>query len=161
MRYHPRIRGNTNDRHPLFAAERGYTVLELMVTLLLVAVLTETALYSLRQITDPLNDASTSMEHYLHLARTSAISNTEVIKVRAVSSTRLEAQSSDSCTGTMTTIPQLYLDLPTGSSLSDTTITACFTQRGFADAPAAFPIVDTTGQAKTVRVALGGGTTAD
>ena len=139
----------------------GFTLFELIAVLSLITILSVTAIYNLRSMSHPLNNAGFSVEHFLRYARSRAITSTEVVKVNVVCSGRLQAYSSDSCAGTLTPLADLSLDLPSGAMFTDSTASVCFTQRGFALTSASFPLTDTEGFDKTVKVAIGGGTKID
>ncbi len=141
--------------------ENGYTIVELMVVLVILTVLSATALYNLRMVNRPLYNASSSIEHFLHLSRSRAISGTSVIRITAASANKLVTSTSTSCTGTMTAQPTMFLDLPAGSWLDDTTTAICFTQRGLAAESGVFSVVDDEGKTARIRVALGGGTAVE
>jgi len=139
----------------------GFTALELVATVGLIAIIAGIAVSNLKEMSNPLANASVSMEHFLRLARARAIANTEAIKIAPQSATRIVAFTSDSCSGTMTPLADLSLDLPPGSSLNETVWTVCYSQRGLADNNIFFRLIDLDGQMKTVHVALGGGTKID
>jgi prepilin-type N-terminal cleavage/methylation domain-containing protein len=142
-------------------SEQGFTLIELMTTLAVIAILGGAATWNMRQMNDPLLNASFSTEHFLRLARSRAISNTQTVTIAPSSNSRISASQSDSCSGTMTNIPDLFLDLPSGATLVDTAWSICFTQRGLVDTTAEFQLVDREGSMKTVHVALGGGAKVD
>lgn len=139
-------------------SERGYTLLNVVGALALTALLAGTAVGSFKELSDPLANASFASEHFLRLARSQAISNTQAIQVSPISSSRIGAYSSGSCTGTMTAVDNLFVDLPAGAALTDTSWSVCFTQRGLANSNVSFTIQDSDGLARTVSIALGGGT---
>ena len=141
--------------------DSGFTLIEFLLVTALIGILTGTALYNLKVMSNPLQNASNSVEQFMHLARARAISGTQVVKVTVTTAKRLDTATSDSCSGTMTPLPTLFLDLPVGSTLTTTTPTVCFTQRGLADVSTNFVISDNDGDSRTVRVALGGGTIID
>ena len=138
--------------------EKGFTIIELLCVMVLISVLSATAIYNLKSIGNPLSSASYTLENFLQLARSRAISGTHIVKVQPASNHKLEAFSSDSCTGTMTKITALFLELPTDADLTDTTKTVCFTQRGLTSTTTSFTIQNSLGETKTVKIALGGGT---
>ncbi len=141
--------------------ESGHTLINIITTLALIGILGATAVSSFSDLSDPLANASFSTEHFLRLARGNAISNTQAIQVAPVTATRLGMSTSDSCTGTMTAVPNTFLELPKGASMPDTSWTVCFNQRGLSSTNTSFTINDSDGHSKTMRVALGGGTRID
>ncbi len=137
--------------------EAGYTLAEMLVVMALIGILAGTAVSNLKELNDPLADASFTVTHYLRLVRARGISQTLFIQVAPTSSTIIAASSSDSCSGTMTAIDDLEVNLPRGASMSDTSWTACFTPRGLSEDNITFDLSDSDGQSKTVEIALGGG----
>jgi prepilin-type N-terminal cleavage/methylation domain-containing protein len=137
--------------------ERGFTLSEMIVTLGIIAILSATAVSNLKELDDPLADASFTVTHYLRLVRARGISQTIFVTVQPTSTTAISASSSDSCTSALTLIPELNVTLPRGASLSDTSWSACFTPRGLSENNVTFQINDTDGRSRTVEIALGGG----
>ena len=140
------------------SAERGFTIIELMVTLGIISILAGTAIYNLRQMNSPIKNASFAVEQFIRLGRANAISGTQMIKVQPSSTTQIVTYSGSSCTGTMTQVTSQTLTMPSGSSMQETNWSVCFNQRGMADMSTSFHIVDNEGNNRIVRIALGGGT---
>ncbi|MCB0322204.1 MAG: prepilin-type N-terminal cleavage/methylation domain-containing protein [Bdellovibrionales bacterium] len=143
--------------HSRVSTDAGFSVSELLVTIALIAILSAGAVSNLKELDDPLSDASFTVTHYLRLVRARAISQTSFIEVVPGSTTTIAASSSDSCTGVMTPIEGLTVNLPRGSQLTATDWSACFTPRGLSDANVLFTIRDTDGRTRSVEIALGGG----
>lgn len=141
-----------------FRNERGHTVINLLTTMALIGILSAAAVSNLKEMNDPLANASFSVEHFLRLARSSAISRTQAVQVAPSSRSTLIAASGDTCSSTMTAISSMTLALPRGAEFVATDWSVCFTKRGLADANTVFQLIDGNGNTKTVRVALGGGT---
>lgn len=139
----------------------GFTLIELIVSMAIVAIISGTVIYNLKALNNPLGNAAFSIEQFLRLARSRAIANTAVVQVQALTTTRLAAYTSDSCSGEMTAMSDMVLKLPFESALQEVSSSVCFDQRGLADISAIFNIVDSEGDTKTVRVALGGGIKID
>ncbi len=138
--------------------DQGFTLTELLVAIGILSVLSATAVYNLKQMNSPLNNAASSIEHFLHLSRARAISGTQVVEVKATSVRELVASTGTSCSGALTVAADQFLELPSGASLSDITTKVCFTQRGLAAESATFNVTDADGKSANVKVALGGGT---
>ena len=141
-----------------FTEEKGFTLIELLAVIGIICILMATALYNLKLMNDPLSNGRASVEHFLHLARSRAISGTQFVIVDVSTTRKLVGSSSDACDGTKTALGDLFLDMPYGSSLSDLNATVCFTPRGLAGASANFGVVDLDGKTASIKVALGGGT---
>lgn len=142
---------------PGSAAQSGYSMIEIIVVMAIAAVVMGTAISNLKELNDPLSNASFSLGHYLRLARSRAISQTLAIQLQPSGSNRIVASSADSCSGTMTPMSDLSFDFPTGSRMVSTTWTICFSSRGFTPQEVEFDIQGDTSLTKTVSVALGGG----
>jgi Tfp pilus assembly protein FimT len=140
-----------------YRSEAGLTILELLAAIGLMAVLSGIAVTNLRVVNKPLQNAASSAELLLQLARSKAISGTQIIKVKPKSSTVLAAFSGTTCSGATTPVPNLSQALPSGTSLSDQTWYICFNSRGQADASISFNINDMGRKTKTIKIARGGG----
>ena len=143
---------NSNQRY-----ESGVTILELIFTLVLLSILLGIAIPNIRVMTRPLNDGAASCEQFLQLVRARAISGTAVYKVSPESSSQIGVTSGPTCATSTTTVSDLQLKLPSGSTLVDTSWYVCFNARGRADANISFQLSGTDGGTKTVSIALGGG----
>lgn len=139
------------------AAQSGYSMIEMIVVLAIAALVMGTAISNLKELDDPLSNASFSLGHYLRLARSRAISQTLAIQLKPSGANRIVASSADSCTATMTPMSDLSFDFPTGSRMVSTTWTICFSSRGFTPQEVEFNIQGDSSLTKTVSVALGGG----
>lgn len=127
----------------------------------LVGILVAVALSDIKLLGNPQGNAAYSVERFLRLARSTAISTTAAVKVRPTAANKLLAYTGQSCSDSTDTIPGMVLTLPLGSQLDSTAWSVCFDTRGFADANISFGLVAAHGGTKTVRVALGGGTKVD
>ena len=139
-------------------SENGYTIIEMITVMAMVGVLSMTVIMNIHEFENPAANAAFSCENYLRLARTNAVAHTEVIVIKPVSSTKLNASKGDTCSGTVTPMTDMSLTLPHGATFATTSWTVCLTQRGLADSASSFDITDIFGTTKTVKVALGGGT---
>lgn len=138
-------------------SQRGMTILELIVTLGIVSIVSAIAISNLKEMNKPLENAAYSAELFLQLARSRAISGTQMVKVKPISNTKLEAYSGSACNDAMVAIAGLTQTLPSGTSLADTTWFICFSPRGRADAAISFNINDIGHKTKILSVARGGG----
>jgi Tfp pilus assembly protein FimT len=132
--------------------------MNILGTLALISILSVVAVGDIKQVGSPANDAAFQVNHFLRLARARAMSQTEFIQVAPVNDSSLQASSSDSCFGTMSTISDLTLSLPNDSAFSDTGWSVCFTPRGLAASNVSFMLYgEGYSHYRTVEVALGGG----
>lgn len=137
--------------------EDGFTLMNMITALGLFSVLSLMAVSNIKELENPLADASFQVSHFLRIARARAISQTMAIEISPSSSTELVASSSDSCTGVFTPLNDLSLTLPEGSSLTNTEWSACFNQRGLSDLNLLFSLQNEEGAVRTLELALGGG----
>lgn len=137
--------------------EAGFTLSDMLIALGLMAVLSSMAISNIKQLENPLTDASYQVSRFVRLVRSRAISQTIVIVIQPSSTTQIVSFSSDDCDGTLTSISDLSLTLPNGSSLTDTDWSACLNQRGLSDTNLTFDIRDEEGDTRTIELALGGG----
>ena len=138
----------------------GASLLELLTAVALFVILSEVVVSNIKQLHNPLADAGFEVSHFLRLARARAISQTLAIEVWPASATQLTSTSRSSCTDETDSdapVEDLVLDLPDGTSFSDTDWSVCFTQRGLAYEHTTFELQGGRGNSKTVEVALGGG----
>lgn len=149
--------GSLRSYSGLALCSAGLSIIELVVTLAIAGIVMGTAISNLKELDDPLSNASFSLAHYFRLARSRAISQTLAIQLTPSGSTRIIAKSSNSCSGTMTPVSNLNYDFPSGSRMLSTDWTICFSSRGFAASHVEFDIIGDSTQTKTAEVALGGG----
>jgi len=139
------------------AREDGFSLIEVLVTLALFGVLCTVAISNLKVLESPLISASSNLTHFFRLVRVRAIAQTRAIKVTPSSTNYLTASTAANCSETsFTPLPELFLDIGEDVSISDTSWSVCFTQRGLVDDSVSFSMSSATGS-KTVEVALGGG----
>jgi prepilin-type N-terminal cleavage/methylation domain-containing protein len=141
--------------------ERGFTILEMVVTMGIMAVVMGIALANIKKFDDPLNDASNQVVGFFKQARAKAISTTSAYTVYPISATRLGTKYAAKCTDTTTTNDTaFFLNFPTGSHLNATNWTLCYSARGLPDGNLTIDLRNTNNQTKTVQVYLGGGARA-
>ncbi len=138
--------------------EQGSTLMNIAVTLGVIAILSAIAVPSLKSMNNPLNDASVMTTHFLKLTRARAISETKALRVSPLSTAKLKVEQGTTCGGTFTPHANLALEMPEGANLTDTTWNICFTPRGLADKNIVFSIQNAEGKLKKIEIALGGGT---
>jgi Tfp pilus assembly protein FimT len=138
-------------------SEKGFSMAELLFVLGLFGILCTVAVSNITVLENPLASASSNLTHYIRLVRSRSISQTRSIKISPGSANTLQAESAKSCADTtFSPVSDLSLDLGNKVAFGSTSWTACFTQRGLADAYTTFTLTS-AGQTKTVQIALGGG----
>lgn len=137
--------------------EAGFTIIEMLVTLGLMALLSTIAISNYKELENPVADASYQVSRFIRLARSRAISQTIAIVIEPSSTTEIVAFSSDACDGDLTEINDLSMIFPDGARLSNTEWSTCFNQRGLSDTNLIFQIQDEGGKSRSIEIALGGG----
>ena len=146
---------------PELVKERGFTILEMIVTMGILAVVMGIAVANIKKFDDPLNDASNQVVGFFKQARAKAISTTSAYTVYPISATRLGTKYAAKCTDVVTTDDtSFFLNFPTGSHLNATNWTLCYSSRGLPDGNLTIDLRDTNNLTKTVQVYLGGGARA-
>lgn len=144
--------------NPGIHTERGYTIFELIATMSLLLVLGSIAVMNLKELDDPLANASAQLASFFKQARSRAVSTTFAYTVRPVSSDRIEVTYAPLCSDAdQTDDTTLALDFPTGAYLTDSSWFLCYNARGLPDGNLSVEVYDGDGEYKTVEVFLGGG----
>lgn len=137
--------------------QKGFSLLEVLVTLLLFGLLCTVAVSNLKVLENPLVSTSANLSHYFRLVRVRAIAQTRAIRVRPSSSHHLVAEAGTSCSATtFSNLSDLSLDIDDDVAVSPTNWVACFTQRGLVHDYVTFNVYSQEGT-RTVEIALGGG----
>lgn len=137
--------------------EQGFSLLEMLVTLALISVLLGTAIVNIKELDDPLANGSAQIISHVKSVRARAIAATSAYHIAPLSSGRIGASYSETCSDTtLTADPKYILDLPSGAYLSDTSWSFCITSRGLSDSNITFTLHDNNGATKTMEVLLGG-----
>lgn len=137
-------------------SEAGFTLLDVVVSIGLIAVLSTLAVTQLKELDNPVKNASSGIIGYFKQVRARAISTTSAYSVSATSSGRIEAVYGKSCETTVTPDPKLILDLPTGAAISDISWSICFNGRGLPDSNIQITVSGES-ETRTLEVFLGGG----
>lgn len=140
--------------------QRGYTLLELLVTLSIGASLLGITAASLKEYSRASQNAIASLQGFVKQVRVKAISRTAAYKVTPDSSRkRIVTQFANSCSsGTFTNDTALVLDLPDGAILAATTWSFCVNARGLVEANTVIGVTTKDKGLRQVEVLLGGGT---
>jgi prepilin-type N-terminal cleavage/methylation domain-containing protein len=136
--------------------EQGFSVVELMATLVLIALMTSVAAINLRQLDNPLQDGTAQLVSFMKQARAKAVATTSGYFVRASSASRIVADVGENCADlSPTPDTDLVLDLPDGVILTDTAWAICLDARGFADDNITITLTDGD-KSRDLEVFLGG-----
>lgn len=147
-------------KHVLFE-ERGFTLVETIVSLGIFAVILGIAVSNIKKFDDPLNDASNQIVGFFKQARAKSISTTSAYTIYPISTTKLGTKFAAKCTDTTTTTDSAFTyTFPTGAHLNATSWTLCFSARGLPDGNLTVDLRDANNHPKTVQVYLGGGVRA-
>lgn len=136
--------------------ERGFSVLELVAVLVIVAIVSVAATIGLKSLNNPLLNAAHQATTFFRQVRARAIATTQAYRITPTSGTRLTTTFGVNCDNTETEDPALFLELPTGASLSDTDWDVCYSTRGVADSNFELAIEDQDGVTRTLEILLGG-----
>jgi prepilin-type N-terminal cleavage/methylation domain-containing protein len=139
-------------------AESGFSILELIVTVSLGAILTGLAVVSVTGLNNPARHGAVAIASFLESARSQAISSTGIILVKATNTATIQGYHVQACDDPDPVADsELLMVLPNNYSMTDITWEVCFTARGFAAESTIVPISDTHGQDRNIQVYIGGG----
>ena len=136
---------------------RGFTLVEALVTLAVLAILLGVFFVNLRPLYNPLEDAANRLEGFLKQTRAKAMATTSAYQVK-IAGNRLVAKRAKRCSDTIwNPDPRLTLELPHGIAIrSNPDQPLCFTSRGHAVTPLTYVLTDGKGDSRTLQVYLGG-----
>lgn len=138
--------------------EAAFTLLELLVALSLFAIMLGIAIPNLKDLNNPLRNGTAALTSFLKEVRGKAISSTSAYRITPVSTTRIVTSFATNCSSeTFIDDPSTVLELEAGARLNATSWVLCFNPRGLADDNEEIVIRDQHGDAKVVKVYLGGG----
>lgn len=143
--------------HRKSKSQRGFSLIELLVVMLLAGVLFSMALFDAKRYANQALNGASSVMGFLKSVRAKALATTQSYTIRPSSTTRITTQYGSTCTdATQTTDTQMTLDLPAGAIFTDTSWALCYTTRGFSDTSVSIVVQDSS-NSRTVQVVLGGG----
>lgn len=135
----------------------GFSLLEVLVSMTLLGLLTGMAISNLKDLDDPLQDGASQVLGYIKQVRAQAISSTQAYFIQASSTTQITSSFGIDCQDPSPVLDdRLFIDLPTGVQMTNTSWTFCFSTRGLADSNILIPLQDQGGSMKVVEVLLGG-----
>ncbi|RMG39432.1 MAG: prepilin-type N-terminal cleavage/methylation domain-containing protein [Candidatus Dadabacteria bacterium] len=138
-------------------SDRGFTLLELLVTLSLSGVLMGVALFNIKELDDPLKNSAALSASYLKQVRARAISTTSAYRIRPLSENVIIAESAKNCSATSwTSDNSLKFNLPDGTHLESVNWSVCISGRGMPEKALQFQISDTAGNTRQVELFLAG-----
>lgn len=132
-------------------------MLEILVCLLIFGLMASTAITSVSQIQNPLEDSVSGSVSYLKQVRARALETTYAYTVTPGSNSALGARYSVRCdSATKTADPGLSYQTASGVTYTDTTWSVCFDSRGLASGAQSFLLRNGSGQQRTIDVFMGG-----
>lgn len=137
---------------------RGFTLVELVVTMGILAVLLGVAALGMRGLDNPLDDAAQQVSAVLKQSRLRAMANTNAYRVSPASATQLHVEYANRCSaGTWTDEPAFDETLPKGIAFKSTAWSVCFNSRGLASNTVSVDVVrQKDSKELRVEVMLGG-----
>ena len=143
-------------RENRFSSSRGYTIIELVVTMGIAGVLMGMVWVNLQEMMNPARSGAATVSSFFKEARARAISTTSAYTIQPITPTRIQAFYSTRCGETLTQDTKLILDLPDQVSLTDITWSICFNSRGFPLAAQTVTLQDAYDGETTVELFYGG-----
>ena len=139
---------------------RGYTLLELLVTLSIGTSLIGLTAAGLKEYSRSSKNAVASLHSFIKQVRVKSISRTAAYRVAPSTNGReIRTSFANTCASpSFTSDSSLTLELPDGSILSSTSWSFCITPRGLVEANTVIGIQTEDAGIKSIEVLLGGGT---
>ena len=139
--------------------ERGTTLMELLVVLLLLGLSVTAVAYNLSPLETPLHSGTVLLESYFRQVRRQAMATTSAYRAVPVGQDRLIAQRASSCLDTTwTDDPTVHMELPDGVDMTDSTWRVCFSSRGISASNVIVTLSHADFGQKQVEVLIGGTT---
>ena len=144
-------------------ARQGFTLIEIIITLAILAVVLGIAALNLRGFHDPLHEAATDLSGLMKQSRAKAMATTSAYRVLVSpsGSPHLIAETAISCDAASSgwaADSALTADLPAHITMTVTqgSLPTCFDPRGIASEDVIFELTDAKGRTMSVEVMLGG-----
>lgn len=139
------------------SGQYGFSLIEVVVVIALIAVLSGVALANLRELHDPVRTGASQLSGFIKQVRSRAMSATQAFLIQPTASDRVVALRANTCSAeTWTPDSRLVLDLPSGVSLTDLDWDVCISSRGLPDDNVAIELNDLDGRQRVVELLLGG-----
>lgn len=138
-------------------AQNGFTILELLVVMGLIASMLAIGTHNLRSMTNQIQSGAAEISGFLKQARAKAIASTKAYKVTVASENQLVASFALNCdSSSFQTDPTLALTMPLEVSITDINWEICFGSRGLPKTNDILFINDVHGEFRSIEVMLGG-----
>ncbi len=139
---------------------RGYTLIELLVTMTIGSVMVGIVAANLRAYNRSSKNAVSMIQGFVKQARAKGIARTAAYRIYAdASGTAIRTSFANACTSTaFTTDTSLVLSMPEETKLLSPTWSVCFNSRGLATSNVTISMKTRDAGTKQVEVLLGGGT---
>ena len=143
-------------KNNLIANERGFTLFEIMITVVIVAIVTAMAAPALLELNDASNNGSLQFLSYTRNVKARAMSTISAITVTPTSSTTLVATSGATCNDPVqNSESRLNYTLPKGANFTSSNWSFCFNQYGLTNSNFLISISDDD-SIQDVEIMLGG-----
>jgi prepilin-type N-terminal cleavage/methylation domain-containing protein len=139
------------------SGQRGMTVIELMVVLIILSIAVTIVAMNLQPVASPIDTSTNLLEGTFREARLDAIATMSAYRVSPASPTRLQGEKGASCSATTWSADQsLSAALPTGVTMSPSSWSVCFDSRGISTANVVVTLAHKTYGTRSVEVLFGG-----
>ena len=136
--------------------QTGYTIVELLVVVCLIAIMSYVAIANIKRFSNPSNNAAANLAAFLKESRQRAMSSTQAYLVQPVNANMVKTSYASTCSATTFTEDTSFkLSIKNPAKLTLTTWSICYSPRGLADNSANITIQDGS-TTRTVQVVLGG-----
>lgn len=135
----------------------GFTIFELIATILIIGTLSTLAVNKLKQLDNPLQSSAAEFESFVKQVRARAISTTSAYKIVSISPTEVHTHYGKNCASTIVTVDkQVSYQTRTPITMTDDSWEICFNSRGLPDDNVVVTFSDLSGTSSSVEIFLGG-----
>ncbi len=136
--------------------QKGYSILELIVTVGLAAILSSIALYNTKAYENKVLTSSNGLVGFLKTVRAKSLANTYAYTLTATNSNNITASYSSRCdSATKTLDANIFFTLPNQVTFDNVPWSICFTSRGLSDSSQEITLSDAQ-STKTIQIVIGG-----